>query len=75
MFIGWSAVTGAWNVPGGGCVGTTMGLVQPNLLLVLTADGLGNLSQPVNVPAAVCGVVSIQALDLGSCTPSNVVGV
>lgn len=67
----YSRTPGAWTLPNTICAGTLLPLVQPTLLGLQTADPSGAASFGGNAPAAACGQVSVMALDLTSCTPSN----
>lgn len=61
--------------PGNPCAGTLLDLNNTATLgglVNLGPSGNGQLG-PVNVPSGACGVVRVQALDLGSCQTSNVV--
>ena len=69
--IGWSSNPGSFTVPGGACAGTTVDLQAPQLLTILTSDAKGQASLNRDVAGGACGV-RLQALDLSSCTPSNV---
>ena len=70
--VAWSLQGGAWTIPGGPvCVGTTLDIVQPQVLLTVPADASGGFSVMVNKPAAVCGNVTLQALDFATCAKSN----
>jgi hypothetical protein len=71
--IGISAVAGSFVIPSGFlCAGTVLGLGgTPSLAAVLSADGSGTATLSGSVPAALCGY-SVQAVDLTSCTTSNV---
>ena len=73
--LAWSTTTGSFTLNGTSCAGTTIDLVAPRPLLIGPADANGDWVRNVSVPAAICGAVSIQALDFGSCTATNVVGV
>lgn len=56
------------------CPGLQAGIFNPRILTLLTADPAGDSSLVVNVPANFSGVeVKLQAVDMTSCTPSNVV--
>ncbi len=72
--IGYSGSTGAFTIPSGfPCAGTVLGLGgTPMLVTILVADGTGAASGGGSLPASVCGG-SIQAVDFGTCTTSNVV--
>ncbi|HEX9793053.1 MAG TPA: hypothetical protein VGC54_03640 [Planctomycetota bacterium] len=41
---------------------------------MVAADANGHITFNANVPAAACGRVFLQAIDLSSCDTSNVVG-
>ena len=70
----WSVSTGNFVIGGAACVGTTIGIVNPNAIAVVSADAMGNAAVlPGNgIPAQGCGVVNCQALDISTCTPTNV---
>ena len=56
------------------CAGTVLNVGNPNLdNRVISADANGNATFSTFIPAAACGAVKVQALDLGSCAVSNVV--
>ena len=63
---------GSTTIPGGPCAGTQLG-IQGGVRLVGTdsADGSGHSSLSGNAPAGACGHY-LQALDLSTCTTSNV---
>jgi len=63
---------GSTTVPGGSCAGTPLGLANPEILAVVTADGEGSVRVEREPPAALCGIV-LQAIDNDSCAVSNVV--
>ncbi len=65
-------VPGAFTIPSGPCAGVNLGLSAPTLAGFFSADGSGNLSLSPSLPAGVCGL-SLQAVDMSSCTASNVV--
>ena len=66
---------GSFTIPVGAlCGGTQLGLSSPTLRTIQTLDSTGSLSLPVLLPAGVCGAMLLQAVDLGSCSPSNTVG-
>lgn len=52
------------------CQGVTLGIQAPTFVGVLTANGSGMASLQFNAPAGACGI-TIQAVDLASCAPSN----
>lgn len=72
--IGYSFQAGAFVLPNGGCAGTQLGIVVPILAALLPADANGDFSYPPanGVPNGACGAVHAQAVDVMSCTPSNV---
>lgn len=71
--IALSAGTGSFVIPGGPCGGTVLGLAAtPSLIAILTANGGGSVSISGNLPAGLCGRY-LQAVDLATCTPTNVV--
>ena len=56
------------------CAGTVLNVGNPNLdNRVIRADANGNATFSTFIPAAACGAVKVQALDLGTCAVSNVV--
>lgn len=63
---------GSTTKPSGTCAGTTVGLANPTLAAVIGSNGAGAASLTFNAPAGACGR-SVQAVDIGSCTPSNVI--
>ncbi|TAH34488.1 MAG: hypothetical protein EYC70_16260 [Planctomycetota bacterium] len=73
----YSSSTGSFTIPAGSpCAGTQLGLDRPINLAPITINigpGGNGQSGSVNVPVGACGVVNVQALDLGSCTASNVI--
>ena len=70
--VAWSPTQGPFEIPSGVCAGTTLELAIPKLVTVRTADGSGNTSRSANIPAGACGV-HLQALDITSCLPSNLI--
>ncbi len=66
---------GSLTIPAGyACTGSTLGLdATVTVGTVLTANAAGATSWSTNVPAAACGTVYLQALDLTSCGLSEVV--
>ena len=54
------------------CEGTLLGITPPALTAMRTADGSGVAILVMNVSVALCGL-SVQALDLTSCVPTNIV--
>lgn len=73
--IGYAFGTGSAKIPNGVCAGTELGLNQTvRLAALVRADGNGRAVLSRKVPAGACGGrVFIQALDIATCTPSNVV--
>lgn len=67
--------TGSVKIPNGVCAGTELGLNQTvRLAALVKADGNGRAVLSRTVPAGACGGrVFIQALDVATCTASNVV--
>ena len=59
--LGWGTSEGSVTLPSGPCAGTEIGLADPTLLMVLTADPEGNISFDQNVGAGACGLL-LQAL-------------
>ena len=74
MGLAWSQSQGQFVIGGAACVGTTVDLVNPRPIAVVSADASGNalVAPGAGIPAAGCGVVFVQALDIGTCTASNV---
>lgn len=54
------------------CAGITLALTRPHFGGSVLADFLGRVSLTFNVPAGACGL-SVQAVDVASCTVSNFV--
>ena len=69
--LSWGTAEGPVTLPPGPCAGTEIGLADPNLLDVLTADQAGRISLERAVGASACGLF-VQALDVATCGPSNV---
>lgn len=63
---------GSTTKPSGVCAGTTVGISGPSVGAMLTADANGDAVLNVNVPAGACGL-TVQAVDVGTCTPTNAV--
>ena len=56
------------------CPGLQAGILNPRILNAITADEFGDALLNVNVPSSLAGVsVVVQAVDLVTCTASNVV--
>ncbi|MCC6906921.1 MAG: PQQ-dependent sugar dehydrogenase [Phycisphaerales bacterium] len=68
--------TGSQRIPQGNpCAGTTLGLDRTAVLVASpTANNQGQASISGNVPQNACGNVFLQALDIQTCTTSNVAG-
>jgi len=62
----------SFTVAGGPCAGITLGVSPPTLRTVLGADASGGLSLSLTLPAGACGTMFLQAVDVSSCSPSNV---
>lgn len=62
---------GSFTLPGA-CAGTVIDISSPTLAGIFTADGSGNVSASPNLPAGLCGL-TLQAVDLTSCSVSNTV--
>ncbi len=70
-------VPGSYTYPGTPCTGIVLGIINPNgtaptLATTQTANSAGVLVINFNAPASVCGL-SVQAVDVASCTTSNIV--
>ncbi len=72
--FGWGTSEGSVTLPRGPCAGTEIGLADPNLLAVLTADLTRPISLDRTVSAGACGLF-LHALDVTTCIPSNVASV
>ncbi len=70
----WGTAEGPFTVPPGPCAGTEIGLADPTLLMVLTADLSGSVFLDRTVGGGACGLL-LQALDVTTCEPSNVASV
>lgn len=57
---------------GNPCNGMVLGILNPSFGGMLTANGSGSASLSFNAPAGACGR-SVQAVDVASCTPTNVI--
>lgn len=68
---------GSQVIPSGyPCAGTTLGLnASVDLALSVNADSSGTLILTRTLPAAACGNIFIQAVDLSSCATSNVLAI
>jgi len=69
-----AAGTGSFVLPIGPCAGTSLGLdATTQFVVTLTADAAGSIGTTRGVPAAACGRVYVQAIDVATCATSNVV--
>ncbi len=57
------------NLP---CLGLSVNIAAPNVVGVLTANGLGAASTTFNASAGVCGI-TVQGVDQASCTRTNAI--
>lgn len=57
-------------IGGGPCAGMTLDLASLNIAGLFPADINGLMNLNANLPAGACGV-TIQAVDISTCTPSN----
>ena len=71
--IAWSHQQGQASIGVGPCAGGQTMLDRPRLLLFLVADANGDVVQNISVPPAACGNVVVQAMDLTTCLPTNMV--
>jgi hypothetical protein len=68
-----SPTLGSYQIPNGSpCAGTWLYLAVPTLRMVRVLKPDGSLTLPVTVPAGACGQLYLQALDIDSCTVTNV---
>ncbi len=76
VVFGWGTSEGSFTLPLGPCAGAAIGLADPKPQNgpVLTADQAGEISLNGNVDATACGLL-LQAIDVTTCTPSNVASV
>ena len=58
-------------LPSGACAGTTIPVTAPVLLFSGTADANGDISFAGNAPANACGLITVLAFDVLSCTATN----
>ena len=63
---------GTYTKPNNPCQGVTLGISSPTLGTILTANGSGTASLTFNAPAGACGL-TVQAVDVATCTPTNTV--
>lgn len=68
-----SGHTGSVAVPAGPCAGAVSGLGLPGIRIraTVTADANGGYTRTLSFPPAVCGTQHVQALDMATCTFSN----
>lgn len=73
--IGYAFGTGSFVIPAGPCAGTVTGLDASATALPTTYffDAAGQINFNQFIPAAACGAVFVQALEIGTCNLSNVV--
>ena len=73
--IGYAFGTGSYVIPAGPCAGTVTGLDASATALPTTYffDAAGQINFNQFIPAAACGAVFVQALEVGTCNLSNVV--
>lgn len=70
--VAYSLGAGTSTLNRGSCAGITLDLAQPHQVGgILQADGSGNVSLTVNIPANACGNLTFQALDIRTCTLTN----
>lgn len=65
-------LAGSYTKPSGVCAGTTVAISQPTIGAVLAANGTGAASLSVTAKAAWCGL-TVQAVDVATCTASNAI--
>lgn len=63
---------GSFTIGGGGCAGLAIDISSPTLAGVFGADINGDVSFTANIPSGACGL-TVQAVDLGSCSATNTV--
>ena len=70
----WSTMTGNFVIGGAACAGTSVGILNPQLIAVVSADGSGNavVLPGSGIPSQGCGLVHCQAVDIATCAPTNV---
>lgn len=74
VFIFWSPTEDSYELSGGSCRGTRLGLVGQRLLGVAATDSGGSAELTRHFPAARCGLF-LQAMDRSTCAPTHVVHV
>lgn len=67
--------TGSFTIPSGPCAGTVLGLDSSVSIYngPFTFDASGQVIFSASIPAAACGSVWVQAIEVGTCNTSNVV--
>ena len=63
---------GSTTKPSGTCAGTTVDIANPSIGAILGTDGSGAASLTFTAPSGACGL-TVQAVDIASCTPTNAV--
>lgn len=63
---------GSYTKPNGICAGTTLGISNPTLAVVLGANGAGQASVTFNATPNYCGR-TVQAVNVANCTPTNTI--
>lgn len=63
---------GSFVIPSGPCAGLVIDISGPTLAGFFTADAAGDLSISTTLPAGVCGL-TVQAVDMSSCTKTNTI--
>lgn len=72
VIFGWG-FPGVFTVPGGTCAGVTVPLAIPTRLATVIADSQGDASLFGTAPSIACGNIGVAALDLATCTLTNIV--
>jgi len=65
-------LSGSFVLPPGSCMGTVLDISSPTLAAIIGADGGGSIALAPALPAGLCGL-TLQAVDLTSCSVSNTV--
>jgi len=63
---------GSFTIPGGSCGGTVVDIASPTLATILGADAAGSVTFSAVIPAGACGL-TVQAVDLSACAPTNTI--
>jgi len=63
---------GSFTIPSGSCAGTVVDIASPTLATILGADAAGSVTFTAVIPAGACGL-TVQAVDLGACAPTNTI--